>query len=97
MNSDSSLLVNNHFALRQVKGKPVYTEFTSIKKSLSEQKINGRIKTLYRALGIKHIMDKNSMVLKDAALKLVLNKFFNKLRPLEHRSLPVIRKVESML
>ncbi len=41
--------------------------------------------------------DKNSMVLKDEALKLVLNKFFDKLKPLEHRCLPVIRKVESML
>lgn len=41
--------------------------------------------------------DKNSMVLKDEPLKLILNKFFNKLKPLEHKSLPVIRKVESML
>lgn len=37
------------------------------------------------------------MVLKDKPLELVLDKFLDKLKPLEHRCLPVIRKVESML
>lgn len=62
MSSESSLLINNHFALRQVKGKPVYTEFASIKKSLSEQEIKSRIKNLRKALGIDHIMDKNARI-----------------------------------
>lgn len=43
MISESSLLINNHFALRQVKGIPVYTEIRTETIAYSEQDIKDRI------------------------------------------------------
>ena len=41
--------------------------------------------------------DKSFMVFKDKAIGIALNKFMETLDPLEHKSLPIIRKVEKML
>jgi hypothetical protein len=41
--------------------------------------------------------DKSYMVFMDNALDIALNRFMEKLEPLEHKSLPTIREVEKML
>ncbi len=41
--------------------------------------------------------DKKSMVFKDKSFKIALDRFLETLKPLEHKSLPVIRTVEKML
>lgn len=43
----------------------------------------------------KEIM--TSMIFKNKALKIGIDEFTNILKPLEHKSLPIIRTVESML
>ena len=41
--------------------------------------------------------DKSYIILKDKPLEIALHKFMNILEPLEHKSLPIIREIETML
>ncbi len=61
--------------------------------AVKEMIVNEKIKPVDFAFS----NDKSSMVLKDKAFEIVLDKFMTVLEPLEYKSLPMIRKVEAML